>query len=206
MMDERKKVMTAVYVLTAILAAVIAWMIYVSLQEEETPAVYERKFDLHMGEIYIYQGGKDYIVFSDQKGYPVVKKAMLDAILAINGIAFSGQVFPEDTSKEKDPGGLTGVNQIKNTSVGLGTFLGTRQDLLTSIKSKDPAAYARVGADGYLLIPADQVAIFLSGEYKGLIFTRNSYEKREWVAWTTDREKLMKLVDLVREGTQKYEK
>lgn len=205
-MDKRKKVQAGIYILAVICVLVVAYAVYLQKKEPPQAPVTERKFELSTGEIYLYEAGKDYIVYSDEKAYSVFKKAILDAILSINGVAYEGRVFSENVPAGKDPGGLPGINQLKDTSIGLGFFLGTQQNLLTSIKTENPVAFGKIGDDGFMYIPADQVVIILNGENKGLIFTRNSFQKQDWVAWKTDRDKIMKLVDLIRVGTQNYEK
>lgn len=206
-MEQQRKVKIGLYIFGVICLGLAAYLGFFFWEKQEPPKpVVERKLELSTGEIYIYGAGQDFIIDSSLKAYPVFKQAMVDTILAINEVAFNGRIFPEDVPGGKDAGGQLGINQIKDKYVGLGTFLGTEQNLLTSFKTDSPAAYGKIGADGYLYIPADQVVIILSGEYKGLIFTRNSYQKKEWVAWKTDRAKYMKLVDLVTAGSQKYEK
>jgi hypothetical protein len=206
-MEQQKKVKIGLYIFGVICFGLAAYLGFFFWEKKEPPkSVVERKLEISAGEIYIYGAGQDFIIYSSQKAYPIFKQALLDTIFAINGVAFNGRIFPEDVPGGKDAGGQPGLNQIKDKYVGLGAFLGTEQNLLTSYKTDSPAANGKIGANGYLYIPADQVVIILSGEYKGLVFTRNSYQKREWVAWKTDRAKYMKLVDLVTVGSQKYEK
>lgn len=158
------------------------------VEELQAPSVYT-------GQIILLLKGNDIIMSSSTPKYGEFKKAIEEILFTIQGPAYPGSIFPEEAEE-----GQFSINQVKLEAIGVSTFLTQSVEIETNFEFPQEQIHnIKKNNKGKTNIITDQIVIVLSGEHKGIVFTRDSYESKKWNAWQGDQERISNLVGLMQQ-------
>ena len=158
------------------------------VEELQAPSVYT-------GQIILLLKGNDIIMSSSTPKYGDFKKAIEEILFTIQGPAYPGSIFPEEAEEDQ-----FSINQVKLEAIGVSTFLTQSVEIETNFDfPKEQIHNIKKNNKGKTNIITDQIVIVLSGEHKGIVFTRDSYESKKWNAWQGDQERISNLVGLMQQ-------
>lgn len=190
-------------ILISFFIVIIIFLSWITYNQFKTPEkvlkVPPKKTTYSLSSIGLSIKKDGYLFTTKDNGYKKLKLAIEDVLNDIEKPALESNTIPE--SEDKDNKKIVTINEIKEKTVNVGSIIYVNDHVKTKIKiTPELEKLGYSDDDSNLIIPVHEFIIILSGEYKGLLFTKTDQDTKRWSAWEINKDSIQKLTELIREG------